>query len=441
MSVDASRIPLGVRLLPKRYFYGWNIAVAAAVMGMVTAGVGYYGLAVFLKPLQEEHGWSNAAVSGATSMYFVMSGVWTALIGPQIDKYGPKRFQLIGFTLIGITAASVGYVDALWQLYAVYITLALGSGFASGVAINAIMSRWFIRRRARAMSVSSTGVSWGGVILAPLGAALVERGGLALATPVLGSLVFLVTIPIVLTVLVFDPRDVGLLPDGDRSEEEALAKRPQNSALGEATQRRRWTLRQAMATVPFWAIIVAFALVLMAQTGFVIHQIAFLEERLGSQSAAARALSITAFGSIVARLAMGVVADEMDKRWLTVGVFVVQAIAVLLVLRVESAWATYFFILLFGMTIGNVYMMQSLLVSEIYGVVSFGAVFGIISMVGQMSSGFGPFAIGLLDDRTGSYTTSFTITASITLVAAAVVLLARPLPPPPAPPEEAAGAR
>ncbi|MDA0269954.1 MAG: MFS transporter [Chloroflexi bacterium] len=309
--------------------------------------------------------------------------------------------------------------------------MALGSGFASGVAINAIMSRWFVRRRARAMSVSSTGVSWGGVILAPLGAVLVERGGLALATPVLGALVLIVTLPIVLGVLVFDPRNVGLLPDGDKTEEEARAKTPQNSALGEATQRRRWTLKQAMSTLPFWAIIIAFSLVLMAQTGFVIHQIAFLEERLGSQSAAARALSITALGSIVARLAMGMVADQMDKCWLTAGVFVVQAVAVLLVLRVEGAWSTSFFILLFGMTIGNVYMLQSLLVSEIYGVVSFGAVFGIISMSGQMASDFGPFVIGLLDDRTGSYTTSFTITATATLIAAVVVLLARPLPPPP----------
>ncbi|MDO9443983.1 MAG: hypothetical protein Q7K37_01605 [Dehalococcoidia bacterium] len=65
-------------------------------------------------------------------------------------------------------------------------------------------------------------------------------------------------------------------------------------------------------------------------------------------------------------------------------------------------------------------------------------VFGIISMAGQMSSGFGPFAIGFLDDRTGSYTTSFTITACITLVAAVIVILARPLPPPP--PEASASA-
>ena len=40
------------RLLPRRVFYGWWVVVACTVMTYVTVGVGYYGLAVFLKPLQ-----------------------------------------------------------------------------------------------------------------------------------------------------------------------------------------------------------------------------------------------------------------------------------------------------------------------------------------------------------------------------------------------------
>ena len=36
------------------------------VINFVALGIGYYGLAVFLRPLQEAHDWSNAAVSGAT---------------------------------------------------------------------------------------------------------------------------------------------------------------------------------------------------------------------------------------------------------------------------------------------------------------------------------------------------------------------------------------
>lgn len=424
------RGPLAARVLPSRVFYGWYIAVGCAAMMMVAGGVGYYGLAVFLDPLQEEHGWSNSAVSGATSMFFLVGGVVGAVMGPYIDRHGPRVYQIIGVILMGVVVMFVGGVRELWQLYAVYAAVAVGNGLASAVSINAMMARWWIRRRARAMSISATGVSLGGVILTPLGAWMVERGGLSLAAPALGAAVLVIALPVVLFVLTFDPKDMDLLPDGDHSEEDARAAVAATGRqhLSMEAQSRVWTRGQAMRTVSFWAVLIGFVLVLMAQTGFVIHQIAFLEERLGSRSAAAFALSTTAFGSIVARLAVGTFADNMDKRWLTVGLFVVQATSVLLVLWIENSVATYVLILVFGFTIGNVYMMQSLITAEIFGMVSLGSIFGLIILAGQAGSGLGPFAVGLLEDATGSYNAAFVVTALITYAAAAVILLARPVP-------------
>ncbi|MEX1022331.1 MAG: MFS transporter [Dehalococcoidia bacterium] len=434
MTVDAGNTPYtppAARVLPSRYFYGWYIALGCAAMMLVAGGVGYYGLAVFLEPLQEEHGWSNSAVSGATSMFFLIGGVVGAVVGPYVDRYGPRRFQIVGVLMTGVLAMLVGEVTELWHLYLLYASIALGNGLASAVAINAIMSRWFVRRRARAMSISSTGVSLGGVILAPLGAWMVDQGGLSLAAPALGAAVLVIALPVVLFVLVFDPRQMGLLPDGDRTEEDAAAAVAASGrhALSMDAQRRVWTRRQAMRTVSFWAILGAFVLVLMAQTGFVIHQIAFLEERLGSRSAAALALSTTAFGSIIARLAVGAFADNMDKRWLTAGIFAVQGASVLLILTFTGPVATYLLILLFGFTIGNVYFMQSLLTSEIFGMVSLGSVLGLIMLAGQAGSGLGPFAVGWLEDRTGSYDAAFVVTSIVTFAAAGVVLLVRPVAP------------
>jgi len=425
------RTPLASRVLPDGMFYGWYIALGCAAMTMVAGGVGYYGLAVFLEPLQEEHGWSNSAVSGATSMFFLIGGVMGALIGPYIDRYGPRASQIAGVVVTGTLAMLIGGVTQLWQLYALYALIAVGNGLASAVSINAIMSRWWIRRRAKAMSISATGISLGGVILTPLGAWMVEEGGLKLAAPVLGGAVLVVALPVVLWVLAFDPREMGLLPDGDRSPEEAEAavRASGRRQLSAESQQRPWTRREAMRTVSFWAILVGFVLVLMAQTGFVIHQIAFLEERLGSRSAAALALSTTALGSIIARLAVGQFADVMDKRWLTTGIFAVQGTAILLVLAIHNPVATYLLILVFGFTIGNVYLMQSLLTSEIFGVVSFGSIFGLIVLAAQAGSGLGPFAVGVLEDATGSYTSSFIVTSIVTYIAGGVVLLARPVAP------------
>jgi cyanate permease len=74
-------------------------------------------------------------------------------------------------------------------------------------------------------------------------------------------------------------------------------------------------------------------------------------------------------------------------------------------------------------------MMMSLLVGEVFGTVSFGAVFGLVSLVGQTGSGIGPFAVGWLEDATGGYSTPFTITAAATLAAAAAIAVLRTPPP------------
>jgi sugar phosphate permease len=326
--------------------------------------------------------------------------------------------------LIGVSVSLIGYVDSVVQLYLVYTVLAVAFGLATSVSVNAVMTRWFVARRARAMSISSTGISVGGMVLAPLGSKLIDIGGLELAAPVMGALVVAVALPVILFVIVPDPAHVGLLPDGL-----APAAPPPRATLSDAVQLRQWTRPEAVRTQAFWALLVGFGIVLTAQTGFVIHQISFLEERVGSRSTAALALSVTAFGSIVARLAVGTFADRIDKKGLTIALFVVQGAAVAGVVVTDNVPITYLLTLVFGFTIGNVYMMMSLLVGEVFGTVSFGAVFGLVSLVGQTGSGLGPFAVGWLEDATGGYTTPFTVSAAATVVGAiAIASLRAPSP-------------
>ena len=416
------KLPPAARILPKRFFYGWYIAIACAVFSFVGVGVGYYGLAVFLKPLKDEHHWSTTAVSGATGLYFSISGITSGFVGPRIDRNGPIAFMAIGIVISGVSCAMIGFVQNLGQLYLVYIVFAIAFGMSTSVATYAIMTRWFVRRRAMAMSISSTGVSAGGVVLAPLISRLIDIGGLRLAAPAMGILVVVVALPVIFLVVAWDPSLMGLKPDGN------LPRPPETAAsvLADTVQLRLWSRAEASRTLGFWAITIAFLLVLLAQTGFVFHQVSFLEGRLGSRDRAAVALSVTALGSIIARLVVGTFADRVDKRKLTVLFFVVQASAILLIIHTQNIAATWALTLVFGFTIGNVYMMQSLLVADIFGMVSFGAIFGLINLVGQVGAGGGPFGIGYLHDRTGGYGVPFTVTALITYAAALIIVFARP---------------
>jgi MFS family permease len=416
---DDLRMPPAARVLPTRVFYGWYVALACSLLMLVGVGVGYYGLAVFLRPLQDEHGWSNGVVSGATGLYFSVSGVTGFIVGPRVDRIGPRPFMLTGSVLLAASISLIGFVDTVWQLYAVYGALAIAFGLATSVSVNSVMTRWFVAKRAKAMSISSTGISVGGMILAPIGSKLIDIGGLELATPIMGALVLAGALPVILLVIVADPAHMGLEPDGIALGDVPLLR----PGLAEEVQRRVWSRREAARTRTFWSLLVGFGLVLTAQTGFVIHQISFLEDRVGSRNTAALALSVTAFGSIVARLVVGSFADRIDKRRLTVLLFAVQASAVAGIVATENIPLTYALTLVFGFTIGNIYMMQSLLVGESFGMVSFGTVFGLISLIGQVGSGLGPLAVGLIEEATGGYGPAFVATAVSTLLAAAVIAI------------------
>jgi sugar phosphate permease len=422
-------VPVAARFLPNRVFYGWYVAVACGLMMWVTVGVGYYGLATFLRPLQDEHDWSAGVVSGASGLFFVVSGVSAFVVGPAIDRRGPKRMMAVGAVLTGASAAAVGFVETVWQLYLAYAVMAVAYGMGAAVAVGSIMARWFIHYRAKAISLSSTGVSLGGATLVPLGTWLIDKGGLQLGAPVLGLLVVVVALPVLWLVVAVEPREMGLQADGSGGPD---AVRPEHrSRVQLHTQYRIWTRAEARRTTSFWALLIGFAFALATQTGVLIHQLSFLQEpdKLGSRSAAALAVTVTTIGSIVARLVVGqFIADKGDKRVITVVLFVGQAAAVLLYTIVGGTFTIYAVALLFGFTIGNVYMMMSLLTAEIFGIVSFGTVYGVVSLAGQLGSGLGLVFMGWAHDATDGYTVPFVVLAGLNLVAAMIITFARPVP-------------
>jgi sugar phosphate permease len=411
------RRPPAARLTSGKVFYGWYVAVACTVMMYVTVGVSYYGLGLFLRPLRDEHNWSNGVVSGATGAFFLISGLASLVAGPWIDRWGPRVFLGVGIVLTAIGAASVGFVSEVWHLYLAYGLLAVAYGLGAVVPVSTLMSRWFIHKRAKAMMVSSTGVSLGGATLVPIGAILIERGGLRLAAPVLGAVVLGVALPVLLLVISQSPAEMGLRPDGGVAP-------PATTRIDEASQYRVWTRPEVLRSWSFWAIVVAFFLCLAAQTAVLIYQLTFLQEpnKLGSRGAAALAVTTTTVGSILARIVVSLFADRLDKRYMAAVLFVLQAGAIAGYLAVHSTVAIYAVALVFGFTIGNIYMSQSLLVGELYGLMSFGTVYGMVALAGQIGSGLGLIGLGRLIDLSGGYTEPFLLLAAFDLVAAVVVL-------------------
>jgi predicted MFS family arabinose efflux permease len=264
------------------------------------------------------------------------------------------------------------------------------------------------------MAVSQTGVSLAGILVVPLATWLIRSEGLAFATEVLAALVVGVALPVAFFVLRGDPTAHGEVADG-HAHTAALAAAGTPRAIGPV-----FRTRDALRTQAFWGLALAFSLGLFAQVGFLAHQLASLREKLDPASAAFT-VSATAFGSVVGRILIGPFADRIEKRRIALVLFLVQAVATFCFARAASGAALGSAAFVFGLTMGNIFMLQPLLVGEFFGIGSFARVLGSMQLVTQLACGLGPVAVGLAFERFGGYEGPLE-SLSVLAVAAALVL-------------------
>ena len=406
-------------------FYGWWVAVAACLITFVGVGVGVYGPAVFLSALHEQHGWSRGSISIATTLYYLAGAVCGIPIGRWVDRHGPRALFAVSAGIMAVALVLIGRLTALWQLFPVYVLLAPGMTGMANIPVTALVTRWFVRKRAQALSIAMTGISLGGMILVPVTVAVVDRRGLGAATLLLAVMVLAVTLPVSAFVIKRDPAELGLRPDGDPPAE-AGKQGQQQAARGAGPD---WTRGEAIRTRPFWLLVVSFMLGLGVQQGFLLHQLSFLGGEIGT-GAAATVLSVTTGASVIGRLALGTVSDRLDKRWMAAACFAGQGATLLVILQSTALPVVYPAMALFGLTMGNSYIMISLLTAECFGVKSFGSVYGLLNLFVMTGSAFGPTLIGVLADNSGGYRLPFTVGGGIALAMALLVLSVRPTPHP-----------
>jgi MFS family permease len=356
-------------------------------------------------------------------MYFFVSGLMGLVVGRLIDRFGPRPVLILGASTIGVGFFLLSRVTQLWQFFAVYLFMAVGWSGTSLIPVNTLIANWFIRRRGYAMGITMTGLSLGGMVLVPFSVYLTSHWGLATTLPILGAAFWVVVIPMTLLVVKSRPSDLGQFPDGDRTILETAGER--GGRMSYASQVRVWTRAEALRTRAFWAIVAAFLLALSGQIAFLVHQVSFLGQTLGA-SGAAVAVSLTAGASIIGRLFLGPLADRSDKRYLAMFCFLVQGVAVLLMAYCRQVTVLYLGTLAFGLTMGGIVMMQSLLIGECFGMVSFGTVSGLSGVFSMTGAAFGPMIAGLIFDATRDYRIAFTIFAAASLLATAAVFFARP---------------
>ena len=389
--------------------------MVAACLAVATVGwgLGLFGSSVYLHALARDKGWSIGLISGAITLYYIVSAPLLVWVGSSIARRGPRPIIAFGAAAMGLGVASLGWVSEPWHVYLSFLAMGVGWACLSTTAVTTTLAPWFERQQGRAASIALLGASVGGIVAAPSLVFAIDHLGFANAMLAAGAAALIVVLPLAFFVLRRRPQDMGLLPDGEAT----LAALSPMAA-------RRWTRAHAMRTGAFLSVAAAFGLGLMVQIGFLTHHVSFLAPSLGAVGAAS-VVTATAISAFVGRLGLARLVDRVDNRLYTAGMMLL-ATATLLALALFPVPAVLVAgSVVYGFTVGNITTMTPIIVRREFGAASFGAVYGAASMAVGLLSGLGPAFYGALHDAFGGYGSVLLIAAAVELVSAACVLLGR----------------
>ena len=394
---------------PRRIFYGWYIVAAVFVTTTVMSGFAFYNLSILLAAFVSERGFAVAVASSATATFFIAGGIGGMIPGRLVDHIDARVVVATGATVGALTLACAGQIQELWQLYLFHVIFGLSHGVSGLVPVTTMVARWFNVRRGLAMSVATTGLSFGGILVAPLVALSIERLGLSGAAPWLGLIMFLGIVPVALLVMRSSPAAMGLEPDGMTQAERAQA--PPQPAVAYADA---WRSRY------FYAISIAYLFLLGAQVGAIAHLYRLASTRAGVATAAL-AISVMAMSSTVGRLSGGWILLKVSTRSFALALMALQAVGLVVLAVAEERVQILLGTVIFGVTMGNSLMMHPLLLAERFGTRDYGRIYSTSQLVTVVGVAGCPALIGVIYEASGGYGPAFLAAACVTLVGLAVL--------------------
>lgn len=390
-------------------YRGWRVVLACFLMALFLFGFGLYGAGVYLVELQRLNGWSASLIAGGSTLSLLLGNMLVAFTGELVARLGLKRLVLLGIAALAGSMALLAFASAPWLLYAAFILMSLGWVGMGTVAIATLAGLWFVQRRGLAISIAFTGASSGGVVIVPLLVLLVESIGFKAAMLASAAVMVAILIPVV-TAWIGPPPEAAVPAESVGASGAAAAPVPAGVS------------RMALMRMPaFWTLTIPFAVAVTAQVGFIVHQIALLEPKIG-QVLAGFAVSLMTSMAIAGRLSLGMVIDRLNPRLVTAVLVVGQAAALLAILLTDSVAIVLSACVVFGLAVGNLITMAPLIVHREFDAASFAAVTGLSTAISGTVCALGPALIGAVRSWSGSYDAALLLCIALQLLAAVVVV-------------------
>jgi len=379
---------------PTTRFSGWRIVVLAAItLGMTGPGQ-TAGVSVFVDPMMAALDLSRSQVSAAYFVGTLGGAIAMPRVGRLIDERGTRVAMGLVGGLFGLVLAAMAGVTGLLTLALGFVGIRmLGQGGLSLVATTSV-APWFDRRRGMAIGVT-TAIGSGIIALVPVGSeVLISQTSWRAAWLILAAVILLIVVPIAARGMIDDPAHVGQRIDGDPEPH------PDDPIPARATS---FTRGEALRTSMFWAMAAAVAATGMIGTGLAFHQIDLLGEQGLTPTQAAGNFIPQTVAALITMLVVGGLIDRLAPRWVLLGSMTILSGAMLAVPYVAPGWTAIAYGVAVGASGSSVRALEAASFPRLFGLASLGRIRGVVTSISVASTAFGPLALSLGHDLTGSY--------------------------------------
>jgi MFS family permease len=375
---------------------------------------------VFLVALLREFGWSRSLLAGAFSLFALVHGGLSPMLGQLCDRLGPRRLVAAGGVIVALALAADSAISRPWHLYVAFGGLtAIGVAMSGWVPAVVLVQRWFPHRLGFALGIAGSGIGLGIFLVVPLCQVLIEWLGWRWAFRALGALAALWIVPATLA-LVRDPRPAGAavptVGAGSRRGVSGAAESPR----ADSDTARDAGLTGAVRSAPFWLLAAACFLGNYCTQTVLVHQAAYLVDHGIPALTAASVVSMVGVASIVGKTGGGWLSDIFGREIIySLGILcVVSSVGALALVALASGpLAAYSYGVLMGIGYSVTASLMPAVVGDRYRGRHFGTIFGMLQVAQAFGGATGPWLAGRLFDATGSYRTAFMAAVAAAAVA------------------------
>ncbi len=416
-----------------RFYYGWVIAAVSTLANATVFGAGGASFSVFMGPMGHALGWSRTVLTGAVTMQSFTNLAVSPVVGRLLDRYGPRLIMVFGTVVACISYMLMSRIVEPWHFYVLFtIGFALGLNEMGGMVTSVVVSKWFIRRRGRALALASLGNQLGVIVIVPITGFLIAAIGWRNAWAMLGvGVAALVLIPTALFMR-RTPEDMGLLPDGDPPE-----PAPPAAAGAEAPPPRprreepRWTPRQALRTRTLWLIIAGSNLAALTFSSLLYHLVPYFTDIGMDLATAGFVYALLNVGAIFSKIGWGFISEHVPVRYCLMCTYLGRMSGLLVLLLSRSPNRPYFYAAIAGPLSHSIGPLQAQIWADYYGRSFLGTLRGLIAPFSLLTSVFGPLFAAQTYDRMGSYEGAFWFLVITLFLASCITFFA--VPPGPSP--------